>query len=200
MSEQEKDPMEGWKPSARFAGKADFLSIEDGESVDLRVLDKFPREAFKTTFQVDGKYYPVTLTKEGSEAVKAKGLTVKKVNAVNVIDRRDGSVKVWEFSEFAKGSIYEMSKRWKKLPTEFDITISRTGKKLATRYTLTISPNQEPLTDSEKALEKINLAEYYTPNQERLESLLKGEVPKRPDAEKVDEKSKVAEPQIILDE
>ena len=98
---------------------------------------------------------------------------------MNVIDRRDGKVKLWEFSEEKKGNIHAIVNRWKKLPTQFDIAITRTGVKLATRYAIGITPNSEPLTEKELALAKTDLDEYYKPNPERLASLLAGKAPER---------------------
>ncbi|KKL87297.1 hypothetical protein LCGC14_1936080, partial [marine sediment metagenome] len=128
---------------------------------------------------VEGKRHPVSVEKSDNEKVKKAGHKIRKVNAVNVIDRRDGGVKLWEFSEEKKDNIHAIVKRYNKLPTQFDLAITRRGTKLATRYSVGITPNQDPLTDKEKALTKIDLAEYYKPNPERLTSLLEGKVPER---------------------
>jgi len=159
--------------------KVEYLPITDGETVDVRILDVAPTEVYQTRIAIEGKRYPVSVEKSDNEAVKKAGHKIQKVNAVNVLDRRDGSVKLWEFSEEKKDNIHAIVKRWKKLPTQFDISITRRGTKLATRYSVTISPNLDPLTDKEKTLTKIDLAEYYKPNPERLTSLLEGKVPER---------------------
>ena len=189
-TEKPSNPAEAWKPDpASSYTKTSYLKVKDGESVGLRILNVKPRQVFMCRITVDGKQHPVTLSKEDNDLLKKhnttiadekKHLKVKKVNAVNVIDRRDGTVKLWEFTETLKGDIYAMVEEWKKLPTQFDIALSRTGSgQFDTRYKVTITPNQKELTTEELALEKVDLNEYYKPNRERLVSLLRGEVPKR---------------------
>lgn len=194
MTEKAKSLADAWKPDPSSSyTKTPYLKVKDGETVGFRILDVAPRQIFMCRIPVGGKQYPVTLSKEDNELIKAqnvgikdekKHLKVKKVNAVNVLDRRDGVVKLWECTETLKGDIHEMVEEWKKLPTEFDIKLSRTGVgQFDTRYRVTISTNQNKLTTEELALEKVDLNEYYKPNRERLESLLRGEVPKRKENE-----------------
>ncbi len=189
-TEKPTNPADAWKPDpASSYTKTNYLKVKDGETAPIRILNEVPRQIFMVRVPVDEKQYPVTLSKDDNELVKKyntgitdeeKQLKVKKVNAVNVLDRRDGTVKLWEFTETLKGDIHGMVEEWKKLPTEFDIALSRTGTtRFNTRYKVTITPNQKPLTTEELALDKVDLSEYYKPNRERLESLLRGEVPKR---------------------
>jgi len=181
MSNEASNPADAWKSKTGGGdyAKVAYLNLADGETVDVRILDIVPKEVYITRIPVNGKRYPVSLQKSDNEVVKNAGHKIQKVNAANVLDRRDGVVKLWEFSEEKKGDIHGIIERWKKMPTEFDISITRKGKKLQTRYSLTISPNQEPLTDEEKALKKVDLDEYYKHNPERLASLLAGKVPER---------------------
>lgn len=188
-TEQSPNLADAWKPDESTYTKTNYLKVKDGETALIRILDVAPRQIFMVRVPVGGKQYPVTLSKDDNELIKKhnagipdekKHLKVKKVNAVNVLDRRDGTAKLWEFTETLKGDIYGMVEEWKKLPTQFDVALSRTGTtQFNTRYKVTISPNQEKLTTEELALTKVNLGEYYKPNTERLVSLLKGEVPKR---------------------
>lgn len=188
-TEKPPSPADAWKPDATNYTKTSYLKVKDGETALVRILDVAPRQIFMVRVPVGGKQYPVTLSKEDNEVIKKynagikdekKHLKVKKVNAVNVLDRRDGTTKLWEFTETLKGDIHGMVEEWKKLPTEFDIALSRTGSgQFDTRYKVTITPNQKELTTEELALEKVDLNDYYKPNRERLESLLRGEVPKR---------------------
>lgn len=189
-TEQPNNPADAWKPDPKESySKVNYLKVKDGEDVDVRILDSEPRQVFMVRIPVKGKQHPATLSKEDNELIKAHNETIKKdddklkirkVNAVNVLDRRDGQVKLWEFSEKLKGEIHTIMGRWKKGVTEFDVTVSRTGTtKNDTRYSVNITPNQNPLTAEELALEKVDLTEYYKSNPERLKSLLRGEVPKR---------------------
>ena len=177
--------MAGWEPDAKRNGtsenytKPEYLNLADGETVSVRILDEMPKSVFMSKILVNGKRYPVTVAREDNERVKKAGHKINKVNIVNVLDRRDGKVKIWEFSEERKGEIHDTMTRWKKKATEFDIAITRRGLKLATRYSVTIDPNMEPLSEKELALEKVNLEEYYRLNVDRLNALLMGEIPKR---------------------
>ena len=175
------NPEDPWKPSESEGEykKVEYLSLKDGETVDVRVLDEAPKQVFVTHIPVNGKRYPVSVPRDENERVRAAGHAIKKVNAVNVLDRRDGKVKLWEFTETRKNDIFLIAKKWKKKPVEFDLSVTRTGEKLKTRYSIQISPNMEPLTEKEKGLDKTDLHEYYKFNPERLNSLLKGEAPKR---------------------
>ncbi len=189
-TEKATNPADAWKPdpNANYS-KTSYLKVKDGESAPIRILNEVPRQIFMVRVPVGGKQYPVTVSKEDNELIKKhnagisdekKHLKIKKVNAVNVLDRRDGTVKLWEFTETLKGDIHGMVEQWKKLPTGFDIALSRTGTgQFDTRYKVTITPNQEPLTTEELALEKVDLNEYYKTNTERLTTLLSGKVPVR---------------------
>ncbi len=177
---------DAWEPDARRTSangeqyqKAEYLNLADKETVSVRILDAQPKSVFMTKIAVNGKRYPCTVAKEDNERVKKAGHKIQKVNIVNVLDRRDGKVKIWEFSEERKGDIYNIMNRWKKGATEFDIAISRAGLKLATRYSVGIDPNMEPLSAEELALPKVDLDKYYEHNVDRLNSLLNDEVPKR---------------------
>ncbi len=184
MSEQ-VDGADAWKANPRtYSGTAvDYLKIADGESVNLRILNKVPFPIKVHRIVVNGTGRPTTCL-NGVDALGCpacgKGSKYQNKNAVNVIDRRDGKVKLWEFSEEKKGDIHAMTLAWKKLPTEFDVVLSRTGTtKDNTRYAIVISPTQGTLSEAEQALETIDLAEYYKPNRERMETLLKGKLPEK---------------------
>lgn len=175
------NPADAWKSKTQQGDyeKVEYLKLADGETAHVRILDLQPFELYMVRIAVNGKRYPVSVLKEDNERVKAAGHNIQKVNAVNVLDRRDGMVKLWEFSETRKGDIHAIIESWKKMPTEFDLAIARRGKDKNTRYSISIAPNQQPLTDEEKALTKINLSEYYKPSKERLNTLLRGKVPTR---------------------
>ena len=177
---EEVEGVDAWKAKVTGSGsysKVEYLQIADGETVDVRVLNVRPKEVYQTRIEVEGKRHPVSVEKADNEEVKKAGHKIQKINAVNVIDRRDGTVKLWEFSEEKKGNIHAIIKRWKKRADQFDIAITRTGLKLKTRYSIGITPNSDPLTKAEQALEKTDLDEYYKPNPERLASLLAGKTP-----------------------
>jgi len=178
--------------------KVEYFSLKDGETASLRILDLAPISVFLTRILVNGKRYPVSVLKEDNERVKAAGHKIALRHAINVIDRRDGKVKLWEFGRDILGDVQATMKKWKKLPTQFDLSVTRRGQQLETRYSVTIDPNMEPLTEEELVLTKINLSEYYKPSKERLETLLKGEVPKK--KEESDTESKDDEVNLVTGE
>ena len=176
---------EAWKPRERTYSNTsvDYIKIGDKESVSMRILNKVPFPIRVHRIVVNGTGRPATCL-NGSDALGcpacAKGNKYTNKNSVVAIDRRDGKVKLWEFSETLKGGIHAMALEWEKLPTEFDVVLSRTGKtKDDTRYSLVISRNQGPLTDAEQKLETPDLAEYYKPNRVRMETLLLGKLPEK---------------------
>jgi hypothetical protein len=187
MSAQTNETMKAWEPDARQTeySKVLYFNLKDGETAAVRILDMEPKQVFMTRIEVGGKRYPVTVAREDNERVKAAGNVIRKVNIVNVLDRRDGKVKIWEFSEEKKGQIHATSVEWEKHPTQFDIAVTRKGEKLDTRYSVTITPNMKPLSEGELTLAKVDLDEYYKINPERLNALLKGQVPpKKEETEK----------------
>jgi len=176
---------DAWKAKARsYSGASvEYIKIADGESVNLRILNKVPFPIKVHRIVVKGTGRPATCL-EGIDTFGcpacAKGNKYTNKNTVSAIDRRDGKVKLWEFSETLKGQLHAMVLAWKKLPTEFDVVLSRTGKtKDDTRYALVISPEQKPLSEAEQKLETPDLAEYYKPNRERMETLLQGKLPEK---------------------
>ena len=193
MDETAKENLASWKSSYSGSdyGKREYLKVKDGETVKVRILDVRPKKVRMCRIDVSGTRHPVTLSDDDISFIKKRNeklgdkskVQVKYRVALNVIDRRDGTVKIWEFSDHPKGPMGDLEgivDTWEKLPTEFDVSIARKGTtQNDTTYSINIAPNQKPLTTEELALEKVDLSEYYKPNRERLESLLRGEVPKR---------------------
>lgn len=193
------DAVKAWGTQAGSSyDKVQYFSLKDGETASLRALDLTPYSLFRVSIEVNGKRYPVSVAKEDNQTVTAAGHKIEHKNVVNVIDRRDGQVKVWEFSNENGVKIADMMKSWKKLPTEFDLAVTRHGLKLKTRYSVNIDPNMTPLTEAELALKKVSLAEYYAPNKERLAALLAGqEPPKRQETQEEDDDT--GEPTLVAE-
>lgn len=195
---------EAWEPDKRSEGgsgesgnfpKIEYFHIKDKESADIRFLTE-PLRKWVHMIPVKGKNYPAVCIGSSPQECPAHqaGQKAKRVMASLVLDRRDGKIKLYEFSNRSLEKIKAVKNTVAKLrpelsnPTMFDIQISRTGTtKDNTNYSMTLGANMAPLTDAEKALPRPNLEEYYKENSERMETLLKGDVPKRkePDGQEV---------------
>ena len=111
--------------------------------------------------------------------------------AVNVIDKADGLVKIWEFGRRVKTSIMNIADKYDD-PTNYDLTVIRKGMKAEdTVYTVIPAREEKPLTDAEKKLALYDLEKLYaiTPKA-TVESFLKGIIPEKPKAEKSEAKDK----------
>jgi|GEM_PF-5351886 len=182
MSDQQSitDAAKAWEPSVKSGEdlpKVEYFKLKDGEEAEIRILNDVPLVAFVTYIPINGKRHPVTVLKEDNERVKADGHKIQKGISVNVLDRRDKRVKIWTFRDRQMGQVQAIMKKWKKLPTEFDLSITRRGVDLQTEYDITIAPNMEPLSEAEKTLALVDLVEYFKPNKERLDALLNGKTP-----------------------
>jgi len=165
----------------------EFFRLKDGEQASIRIVGSGrPKDVFKHKFTIEGKTYQATCPgKSAGCPACAAGHKLSHANAVTVLDRRDSRVRFWEFSNEKKRDIAALVEHKDYGdPRNYDLVVSRRGKGLTdTRYTLFPSPNRTPLTEAEQALLIPNLDEYYKPNPERLEALLRGEVPKRKERE-----------------
>lgn len=190
--------MGGWQPEKKSKGTSDsttyqktsYFHLEDGESVDFRfMMEPIRRWVHKIT--VNKKQYPASCIESPTKCpAHQKGMKAQRVMAANVLDRRDGKVKLYEFSNKSLEKINSVMDTVKTLrpefetPLMFDIKISRKGKgKEDTTYSFGLGANMNPITDAEKALTQTDLEQYYAENKERMETLLSGEVPKRKEQE-----------------
>ena len=103
--------------------------------------------------------------------------------AVNVIDRTDGKVKIWQFSRTLKEDIMKFAEI-NGDPNGYDIVISRKGlKRDDTEYRITPTMQVVPLTKEEQELKLFNLAMIFKASPvEKINSYLAGRIPepKRP--------------------
>jgi hypothetical protein len=125
--------------------------------------------------------------RESGKEVEAKDLFRKTFQtydpklkyAVNVIDRKDGQVKIWRFSRTMKEKIMNIAGEYGD-PTGYDLAVTRTGKDLDTEYTVMPARNSEALTAEEKQLKVFPLKTILRPTSvERIQSYLKGIVPQK---------------------
>jgi len=98
--------------------------------------------------------------------------------AVNVIDRTDGLVKIWQFSRTLKEDIMKFAEI-NGDPNGYDIVISRKGlKRDDTEYRITPTMAVVPLTKEEQALKLFTLATIFKPSSiEKINSYLAGRIP-----------------------
>lgn len=176
----------------------EFFHLKDGEQASIRIVGSGrPKDVFKHKFTIENKTYrPNCPGKSAGCPACAAGHKLSHANAVTVLDRRDSRIKIWEFSNEKKRDIAALVEHKDYGdPRTYDLVVSRRGKGLTdTRYTLFPSPNRAPLSEAEQALMIPDLDEFYTPNLERLEALLRGEVPKRKEREATSETPTSATP------
>lgn len=185
MGEQAtQDPLSKWKPedTEGWGAPTEYFKVKDGERATFRIVSD-PKKLYIHRIPAAGKEHPATCLGEGCPAC-AKGVAKQLRHAMAVLDRRDKKVKIWEISNTQKGEIYAIAQEYGE-PAGLDLVISRKGtRKEDTKYTLMPGKNQSPLTEEEKTLSVPNLDEYYKANKERMDTLLKGELPaKKKDVE-----------------
>lgn len=85
---------------------------------------------------------------------------------INIIDRKDGKIKIWSFGRGLKKDISEIAEGFGN-PENYDLTIKRVGTtKTDTRYSALPTKNASPLTEEEKAMvltDAYNLEKIYAP-------------------------------------
>jgi len=167
-----------------------WFNLKDGENGDLRILTPNPKQMWVHRIVVNGKRYPaVCLGLKECPAPHEKGKNATPRYAFVVIDRRDKVVKIWEMNsrtfKALQSLVTKKDENGKLIygdPTGYDLSVNRVGSKTDTQYLL-IPGVKSLMLDAEKALAQPNLDDYYKPNRERMEVLLRGEVPKRKEAE-----------------
>jgi len=182
MAETVNDP---WTPDDIKSGdyqKVDYFNMKDGEKVQFRLLTS-PYRVWLHRIEVGKVGHPATCPGVDDCPAHEAGQKAKRVMACIVLDRRDGKVKLWEFSNTTLGKIQTVNETVKALrpdlvdPRQYDMRIDRKGVKLDTEYFLNLGDNKDQLTEDEKKLVLPNLEEYYKVNPERMKSLLSGVVP-----------------------
>lgn len=105
---------------------------------------------------------------------------------VNVIDRQDGVVKLWEFGRRVKTSIMNIADKYGD-PTNYDLSVIRKGLKQDTVYTVIPAREEKSLTEAEKKLDVYDLEKIYAITPKNVvEAYLEGRVPERSSHEKVE--------------
>ena len=97
---------------------------------------------------------------------------------INVLDRFDGKIKIWQFSRTLKQDIEKFAEI-NGDPNGYDIVISRKGlTKDDTEYRITPTMQVAPLSAEEQALKLFNLAIIYKPSSvDKINSYLAGKIP-----------------------
>jgi len=108
--------------------------------------------------------------------------------AVNVLDKADGKVKLWEFGRRVKVAIQTIAEDYGN-PNEYDLIITRKGTNANdTVYTVIPAREAKPLTEAENALPRPNLELLYANTPvEKIEAYLKGDVSKKDNTEAKDD-------------
>ena len=98
--------------------------------------------------------------------------------AVNVIDRTDGKLKIWQFSRTIKEDIMKFAEI-NGDPNGYDIVITRKGlKRDDTEYRVTPTMAVVPLTSEEQAMKLFTLATIFKVSSvEKINSYLAGRIP-----------------------
>ena len=100
--------------------------------------------------------------------------------AVNVLDRTDGTIKIWQFSRTLKEDIMKFA-QINGDPNGYDIVISRKGlKRDDTEYRITPTMAAVPLTPAEQALKLFSLPTIFKASTvEKINSYLAGRIPEK---------------------
>lgn len=100
----------------------------------------------------------------------------KPTYVVNVVDRRDGKMKIWKFSYAIKQLVAKISEKYPLDAT--DLIITRTGTGLKTRYSVIPAPISAPLSSQEQAQKPFVLETIYRGTTlDTLNAYLRGEIP-----------------------
>lgn len=124
-----------YKPAGGSEGL--FLKISDGDSVKLRIASE--PAIFNQEFTNDGE------------------TTVSTKFAWTVWNRGEKKAQVFNGGKSIYNQIADLVEEWGE-PTEFDITVKRTGQMLETRYSVTPAPKSVDLTkDEQDECDKVDL-------------------------------------------
>lgn len=98
--------------------------------------------------------------------------------AINVLDRKDNQIKIWQFSRTIKEDIEKFAEI-NGDPNGYDVVISRKGlTKEDTKYRVTPTMQVVPLTPEEQALKLFALASIFKPTAvDKINSYLAGIIP-----------------------
>jgi hypothetical protein len=98
---------------------------------------------------------------------------------VNIIDRKDGTVKLWKFSRTLKEKIMNIADQCGD-PNNYDLILIRKGTGKDTEYDVIQSNQSTPLTEQERQLKTFNLAQIFKPTSlEKVKSYLDGKIPEK---------------------
>jgi len=99
--------------------------------------------------------------------------------AINVIDRKDGKVKVWKFSRTIKEHVMNIAGKYGDV-NNYDLIITRTGKGRDTEYSVIPDRENKPLTEEEKQLKLFNLGVLFkVSSMDKINAYMRGELPKK---------------------
>lgn len=159
-TEKEKQMSKGDLPN--------FLKVENGQTVDFRVVGRVPIE-----ISMHWKAHPdrgaLVCLKTGAEnshcpicdyvaSAGNKSAEAQSRNYIYVIDKRDNTVKVWNFSYTVRKDLRSILNNRPDIanaPNQLDdflIRITRNGVGLTTTYNMVISQQASPIAEEEKSL------------------------------------------------
>ena len=124
------------KPASNDGGL--FLKLKDGDTVKVRIVT--PPAVYQQSY-----------TNEDGET------TVSTRYAWGIYNRNESKAQVFSQGKMVFGQLADLVEEWGE-PTEFDITIKRTGVQLETRYSVTPAPkSSDLLPEQRKEVEAIDL-------------------------------------------
>lgn len=125
------------KPEGGSSGL--YLKISDGEAVKLRIAS-------------DPAIFTQEYTNEDTGEV-----TVTTKYAWVVWNRKDNKAQVFQGGKSIFNQLADLVEEWGE-PTDFDVTIKRTGTMLETRWSVSPAPKSDPLTKEQQAeCDKVDL-------------------------------------------
>lgn len=127
-----------------------FLKLEAGDN-KIRLCSKPVELPFYQASRKGEKYATVQLNTQAEiDQAIVEGKKIKYKYAYLAINRRDGKLYVWESSVQAFRSIVSFARNPEYGdPTQYDITVNRSGEGINTQYSVIPARNSSPFTDEE---------------------------------------------------
>lgn len=191
----------------RSSGPINWMKIENGKKHVFRPVGK-PICFYRHALKVDGKWMRIIVDDPDNNILKSKyDIDVQLRFAMNIIDREDGELKLYEFPPTVYNELKKFKKYSKREPggkDGSDIALTRKGVALNTKYD--IEPTEQTsFTDAEKEMIKSKIYKltdiFKSTSEEQIEKILGTETSAEPEVvEKSQEETTVNEPVDDFDE
>ena len=163
---------------SKNSGGIKWMKIENGKEHLFRPVGK-PIRFYRHTQQIDGRWQRIIVDNRDENILKEKyDIDVQCRFAMNIIDRADGELKLYEFPTTVYNELVKFRKYSKCEPggsDGSDISMVRTGVALNTKYKIDPA-DQTSFTDEEKDMIRKNIYKlqdiFKSTSEEKIEELL----------------------------